>query len=260
MSQGRERYKNNEFYEYIFNRLLTDSPWGHRHMEGSFGKQHESPPAVNEERLLIVSEDFPLPEETLGEIERVIKNPENYIDEGGAGKVYRLPGDLCIKVMEERHTSPHADKFDLGNTTSKELSFLSRLSKVKVKGVRSPVPVGAIENPNTGHMNAIVMEELPAINLQHILLGKVDFPKTFNVDIFFEALEAYIDHLHELGMSHQDLEARNVMVDKESGIPYVIDFGRSVYLNDNADIKKLTDNDWDHVEKMYEAVIKIVDK
>lgn len=40
---------------------------------------------------------------------------------------------------------------------------------------------------------------------------------------FIEALESAIDHLHSLGLAHNDLNPNNIMV--RNGLPVLVDFG-----------------------------------
>jgi len=40
---------------------------------------------------------------------------------------------------------------------------------------------------------------------------------------FMEALESSIDHLHSLGLAHNDLNPNNIMV--RNGLPVLVDFG-----------------------------------
>lgn len=42
-------------------------------------------------------------------------------------------------------------------------------------------------------------------------------------DRFLEALESAVDHLHSLGLAHNDINPDNIMV--ENGAPVLIDFG-----------------------------------
>ncbi len=166
--------------------------------------------------------------EYLGYIEKTVSNPGNFLDKGGAGRIYEFgPQGLCIKMMKERHHSAQSEMFQLGNSVSSESFFLDKISHFEVEGVRSPVFVEYFDGQeNVG----IVMEKLDAVNLQHILNGTDQVPDGFELDDFFDRLESYIDELHDrMKICHGDLEARNVMVDRGTGLPRVIDFGRSVY-------------------------------
>ena len=82
-------------------------------------------------------------------------------------------------------------------------------------------------------------------------------PKTFNADIFGEVLDDYIQGLHnEYGIVHYDLEPRNVMVSTETGLPYVIDFGRSKIYRDieSAEAINAFDKDTDALDRIYDKL------
>lgn len=168
-------------------------------------------------------------------LEQEVNNPEKYIDKGGAGEVYELgEGKICIKLMPERNPEDMVDAtgqlmhYDLGNSVRTEAWFLEELSDFHIEGVRSPSLVEYLEGPEYA---AIVMERLEAINLQHVLNGTEQFPETFQAEDFFDRLESYIYELHDSKqILHGDLEPRNVMIDKKTGEPRIIDFGRAKYI------------------------------
>jgi predicted Ser/Thr protein kinase len=164
-------------------------------------------------------------------IQSTIDDPEKYIDKGGAGTVYKLSaadeGRVCIKILERRESAP-----DPGHTADIEARFLRIMSNVEVAGVRAPRCFGYWVSEDADWLPGIVMEQLDAVNLQHILNGKEDFPDSFDAEEFFDALEEYIDFMHSrVGILHDDMAPRNVMVDRATGKPRVIDFGRSRFLH-----------------------------
>jgi len=168
-------------------------------------------------------------------LEQEVNNPEKYIDEGGAGKVYAVgEGKICIKLMPERTTQDMVDAngqimhYNLGNSVRTEAWFLEELSDFQVDGVRSPSLVEYLEGPEYA---AIVMERLDAVNLQHILNRTERFPETFSLEDFLDQLESYVYELHDSKqILHGDLEPRNVMIDRKTGEPRIIDFGRAMYI------------------------------
>lgn len=187
--------------------------------------------ATTGERKFVHSAVSPeLSEQTRHEIEAILANPDAMIGEGGIGKVFRLPDGLCLKAMDARRLSPFAASMDLGNPPALEAALLQRLNEIVVDGVRSPRCYGFYEATAREERDGILMEELDAVNLQHAMNGDAPFPDGFDTDRFLDALTAYYDNLHNLGIAHNDIAPRNVMIDRATGLPRVIDFGRSVVL------------------------------
>lgn len=101
------------------------------------------------------------------------------------------------------------------------------------------------------------MEELDADGLQHILNGTVEPPENFDAFRFFDEYAAFIESLHEAGIVHGDIAPRNVMVDRKTGKPRVIDFGRSKRLSlTGKKREELLGQDERDLEQVYEALEK----
>lgn len=157
--------------------------------------------------------------------------PENFLGEGGAGKVFDLGNGVCIKLLVNRENSPRRDLYDLGNSPAVEAEFLHQLGDFECEGVYSPRVYGYYVGVRGA---AILMETLDAINLQRALLGKESLPANFDFDDFFSRLEAYTQELHaRRKIAHGDLDPKNIMVSQKTGRPIVIDFGRAVSLDDD---------------------------
>lgn len=159
-------------------------------------------------------------------IEERVTSPELFLGKGGAGHVFELGARVCIKLVENRHAKPDAQKYDLGNNIRKESYFQHKLKKLATRGVRTPLVYGFFEGPNS---EAMLMEKVVAVNLQEVLAGTAVLPETFDSETFFDSLDDYVQDMHDdFGVAHNDLEARNVMVDSATGAPIVIDFGRAL--------------------------------
>jgi tRNA A-37 threonylcarbamoyl transferase component Bud32 len=159
---------------------------------------------------------------------RIAADPSSYIDKGGAGTVYRLPGGWCMKILENRRWGEAAAHMNRGNSVAKEAHFLELLSGFSSAGVRSPRYLAHVTGSNADEPDIILMEELPAVNLQRVMNGVDVLPRAFERGIFFDSLDRYIATLHStFAIAHLDLEPRNIMIDRRTGLPYVIDFGRA---------------------------------
>jgi len=179
-----------------------------------------------------------------------------YMDEGGVGTLYHLPGGLCIKILDERHNHPQKHLFDLGNEPKIESDFQNKMSRTEYKGLtRTPYVFSVFVAESPEEKNAIIMERLNALNMQHVINGKESLPDNFSPDSFFSDLADFLDHMHNIDqIAHTDLYARNIMIDKDTGEPRVIDFGRAKNLSiqDEEKIKNLIEEDWKLYDKTYE--------
>lgn len=183
------------------------------------------------------------------------ESTEYFLDKGGAGTVYELPSDYCLKLMPDRHTSAHPEKYDLANTALEEARLQARASVLQHDGqTRSPHVYGVITKGITPDeygtdRHGVIMEQLPAVNLAHICEAKTHpMPEQFAYEAFVADLEEYIEELHETAhVVHGDLFLRNIMIDTVTAQPYVIDYGRSVDLREVKDEQtrhELIDADW----------------
>ncbi|MFH1611006.1 MAG: phosphotransferase [Patescibacteria group bacterium] len=194
----------------------------------------------------------------IGQIAEIVNNPERYIDHGGVGTVYEVTDNVCVKVLEPRHESPVAHLMDLGRPVDVEVGIQRSICHVEVAGVRAPWVYGYIKGDGKEVKSIIIMERLDAVNLQHILNGTEQFPEGYDAQVFVDALEEYLDHIHEkFGIVHGDLEPRNVMVDKKTGLPRLIDFGRShiVSSHNNTQRQSLIDQDNEQFSDIFEKLL-----
>jgi serine/threonine protein kinase len=183
-----------------------------------------------------------------------VQNERNFLGKGGKGRVYSFVSPdapntrICIKVMQHMEEAYHIA--DRGNDPIAEFRLQSKVSTLNQQGTtKYPRPLQLLDC--TDSFYALVMEELPAMNLQNVLLGRDTVPEGFNVKECMDRLYEYVDELHEAGIIHNDLEARNIMLDMETGAPYIIDFGRSVKLDDmeeSLQAKRLREGDYNNLD------------
>lgn len=183
-----------------------------------------------------------------------IGNPENYLGEGGAAMVFDVGEDRCVKLMKNRHNSPNAHMYDLGNSPRDEAGIQNMLKDFEVAGVFTPTIFSQFHGVEA---SAIVMEKLDAVNLQLVLNGEEEMPAGFDPDDFFKRLREFIVAMHDKkGIVHADLELRNVMVDRQTAHPRVIDFGRSKLRDrqERLEYVRAAKGEIDKLNKMYSKV------
>lgn len=184
---------------------------------------HERP------RTVPTEETFPLAIMQL--VERIEKEAHTVLGEGKAGRVVasvRNP-KVCYKVMLPVDQIPRGT-----NSVAVEADIQMAVSALgEVESVRVPRVLAYVEHEG---MRAIMMEALDAVSIRDLKHGKEDWPEAFDSERFFKGLEAFISVMHDHGYHHRDLHEGNVMIDRESGDPRVIDFGysRRIYGDDDA--------------------------
>jgi serine/threonine protein kinase len=187
------------------------------------------------------------------------ETPENFIDRGGVGEVFTLRNGYCIKFIEDRHNSPNRHLFDLGNPPLVEMRIQNKVfNKIFNGKTRVPAALAGTKDNLANGKHAVLMEQLPAVNLQHIIGRTAQLPENFDIESFFSDLEEFVSHMHdEVRIIHNDLYARNIMVDLQTAQPYVIDFGRSKYvteLKNDDERKKLINGDWANIQQVFDEI------
>jgi len=153
--------------------------------------------------------------------------PECFLGNGAVAYVYSIISEnknLCVKIVKD--FQKHAEE----NSIHKEAEFLDALSDFEKDGVRTPELKNKLSSID---LTALVMEELDAVNMARVIEGQDELPENFNMEDYFKRLTSYTKALHsEKGVYHLDLVARNLMIDRQTGLPYVIDFGKSKFKAD----------------------------
>lgn len=187
----------------------------------------------------ITNEDY---NNQLCEIAKEIIKEENNIGIGNSADVFKDPiktNNLCYKFMSRQEPMDH-DPED-------EASFMIDLEDI-YPNVRVPNPLASITvrgvfDEKTKRLvtrKVLVMEKINGYSLKELYDNPSLIPKTYNHEEFFKNLESFVKSMHEKGIHHRDLHLGNVMCEIETGMPVVIDFGRSVrvYTSEEAPYKE----------------------
>jgi len=174
---------------------------------------------------------------------------------GTRGVVYGAPEDrYCYKIIYNLGKNKEAQQ----EHTRKESEIQRYLKNVEVKGVKTPEIKNIV---NHGDYMILEMEQMDAFTVSEVIDYGAPMPEGFDYDIFFASLVAYMKTVHNLdeksvdkkgrhrkGVRHYDLHLGNVMIDKKTGLPVVIDWDSSIYDHEDKDGKAL-ENDLHHLEE-----------
>ena len=156
------------------------------------------------------------------------EQPANKLGSGQVAHVYEDPQkpNLCYKAIHNQKL------YTQSNSTDTELNFLDIVEQCDFQSARTPKPLCFIIH---GNFHAMVMEKLNAVSIDDILQRRAIVPPNFNFETFFSKLSGLLSQIHALGVHHRDLHEGNIMIDRETGDPYIIDFGaaKRKYLEDD---------------------------
>lgn len=129
------------------------------------------------------------------------------------------PSSECYKIIYSQ------EQYSQHLTLEREKRVMEELSNLNVDGVRIPI-VGAVIIDRKKGLAMITMERINGRSLEQVLAdGKL--PEGFQIDDFFDKLKKFIIAMHAMGIHHRDLHEGNVMIDFNTLLPVVIDFGLS---------------------------------
>lgn len=187
----------------------------------------------------------------------LISRPDLFLGEGGVGKVFSFSMKerrFCQKVMHVRDVSardeahvPPQYRQDFREqaarraarpwalTAKMEAYITNRAAAVRDEKVRVPfvyrtVRISGAEEGEAYDVrdsyDVTVMQQVRGYDLEQLAQRGVPLPEGFDADRFADDLAAFVRKLNAAGIYHRDIAPRNVMLDLETGNPWLIDFGR----------------------------------
>jgi serine/threonine protein kinase len=157
---------------------------------------------------------------------------ENIHDSGNFSEIFLssdIDSNICFKKIKP-FSKPTNDAWE-------ETDFLDRVySLSKNSGVMVPKPIFALKalvkynkESRPIERQVIGMSFMDAYKMEDVIESKNNarIPDNFNVDEYFGSLRNFIKKIHENGIYHADLFSRNIMIDKKTNAPVLIDFGEA---------------------------------
>lgn len=194
----------------------------------------------------------------------LINRPDLFLGEGAVGRVFSFSmrdRRFCQKVALVRDVAarneenvPQEYRRDYREQAARregrpwtlsakmEAYLTNRAAAIEDETVRVPLTyrtlhISGAEDGDTymvrDSYDVILMQQVPGYNLQQIAERGVPLPDGFDIEGFADDLLRFVRKMNARGIFHRDIAPRNVMLDLETGRPWLIDFGRGT--NDPAD-------------------------
>lgn len=166
-------------------------------------------------------------------IAELIKNFDSKLGDGQTAEVHSLESNenLCCKII---NIAEGTDEVPF-NSPAQEMHFLSTLSDLTVARVPKPHCAVSCDSQEIRDvldfkygMKLLFMEKLNAVSVRDVIQKREQMPISFDYHSFFNKLGKFLEEMHYLKVFHRDLHDGNIMIDRETGEPYVIDFGSAV--------------------------------
>ncbi|MFA5934763.1 MAG: AarF/UbiB family protein [Candidatus Paceibacterota bacterium] len=176
-------------------------------------------PSVDEKIREIVKRQYKTAEALLNDITK-------RLGEGMTAEVCFLASNdkLCLKIYKREVEMVEGIYF---LSPADELFIQNKVRSINC-GVRVPKVYCAFkDNETEDGLQYILMERLNAVSIDDVFTGREKLPEAFDFDKFSVALKKFLEEMHGFDVYHRDLHEGNIMIDKVTGMPYVIDFGAS---------------------------------
>ena len=165
-----------------------------------------------------------------------ISKEKNLLGKGLTAEVFVSDhdDDFCYKIMKRMKFEDKTAK-----SVEEEGSIMTNLRvntpyegvKIPTVAFTSTLNVKESEEDKGIDQKILCMERVMGPDLRDITMKDAPMPEYFkdrkNVRIFFNKVWKFIREMHKQQITHRDLHLGNVMIEEETGTPYVIDFGFS---------------------------------
>lgn len=154
------------------------------------------------------------------------RNATLFQGNGATAEVYAMIGhpEICIKFIVNQ------ERYDEGNHIRTEFRLLNAMRDVRSGRIRVPMPYFLRIHAREGHsygMECIHGKSLSQIiEKPHENSDLVTFAKELPRNAIQDEFVQFIQRMHELEITHNDIRLRNIMLDHDGNF-YLIDFGKA---------------------------------
>ena len=150
------------------------------------------------------------------------------LGEGTFGKVRlginrQTEETVAIKILDKKKIIKEKDKIRI----DKELKIL--------KSLRHPNIVHLYSDIQTGSYIYIIMEYIKGIELLHYISSNKKLSEE-EACFYFRQIISAIEYLHKLKIAHRDIKPENMIIENETKIIKLVDFGLSSYYNTKSEM------------------------
>jgi tRNA A-37 threonylcarbamoyl transferase component Bud32 len=176
--------------------------------------------------------DFVSPDKIKEQVDLIYEKMSKGIGHGKTAEVVYIPEyktDVCYKIIAQKRLEDLYDSTSEApsyNNPKIEAYFLSRTGEVH-RNVKTPQPLCYWEGTSDllGKFKILVLEKLNAFTVQELLMNTERLNPDFDIQKFSDDLTDFVAKMNAEGIHHNDITVTNIMIDRETGAPYVIDFG-----------------------------------
>lgn len=185
----------------------------------------------------------------LSYLERYETDEATMLDEGQNAEIFSLADNesfsgIAAKKIREKPKLK-------SNDVETEFDYQEKVRKF---GIKTPTPIAYVRNKVT-RQEYVLMERMKAITVASVVEedGNEQLPEKFKWINFSKKLRQYVDIMNKNDIHHRDLHEKNVMIDKETGDPIILDFGTAIRAYGEDDVYKDTCFFYDEEKGRYES-------
>jgi len=161
-----------------------------------------------------------------------------FLNSGGFGITYRATNSLLRDVVIKECFLWDTCQRVGGVVMAKSPSHQARFDAVKAQFIAEAHGLAALEHPNIVKVHQvfeenrtayIAMDHVDGPDLLTIIEERPDLFEPDEVEDIARGILGAISHVHARGMLHRDVAPDNILIDRQTRVPYLIDFGAAFH-------------------------------